>query len=128
MMEDRRRRLGTFGFGQRLASAAAIAVLAVSPAIASFADARLDGVMLAVAEAVFGEPATAQQCTDVNGNPRECTATEKWAICLANARDAAAQCIDAVPWILIPGCYAALLLDTAACTTEFLGDVALPIG
>ena len=85
MMVDRRRKLGRFGIGGRLASAAAtIAVLAVSPAIGSVADSHLDGVALAIAEAVFGEPASAQECTDRHGNPRQCTLMEKFALCLGS--------------------------------------------
>ena len=123
MMDDRRRRLGRFGLGQRLASAAAIAILAVSPAIVSVAGSHLDGVALAIAEAVFGEPVSAQECTDRNGNPRQCTATEKLTLCLMAGEDAFYQCIDALPWWGEVSCYAALALDTVACGVGTVGDV-----
>ena len=123
MMDDRRRRLGRFGLGQRLASAAAIAILAVSPAIVSVAGSHLDGVALAVAEAVFGEPASAQECTDRDGDPRQCTATEKLGLCLLASQDAFYQCGDALPWWAEASCYAALALDTVACGVGTVGDV-----
>ena len=123
-----RRSVGRFGIGQRLASVAAIAVLAVSPAIASFADAQLDGVALALVEAVFGEPASAQECTDINGDPRECTASENNSRCLAAVEDATQQCADANPWYLEFLCAAAMMLDIAACTAQLIGDFIPIIG
>lgn len=123
MMVDRRRRLGRFGIGGRLASAAAIAVLAVSPAIVSVADSHLDGVVLAIAEAVFGEPASAQECTDRHGNPRQCTVTEKFVLCLMAAEDAFYQCTEALPWWAEASCWAALTLDSVACAGAVVGDV-----
>lgn len=123
-----RRSVGRFGIGQRLASVAAIAVLAVSPAIASFADAQLDGVALALVEAVFGEPASAQECTDINGDPRECTASENNSRCLWAVEDAAMQCADANPWYLEFLCVAAMMLDIAACTAQLIGDFIPIIG
>ena len=128
MKGDWRGRRGRFGIGQSVASAAAIAVLAVSPVVAAFADGQLEGVALTVVEAVFGDAASAQECTDRNGDIRECTATEKNADCLLAADDAAIQCGEAVPWYLEWGCLAALLVDVTACTVSFLGDVAIPIG
>lgn len=128
MMSYGSTKVGRFGIGQRLASAAAIAILAVSPAIASFADARLDGVALALAEAAFGEPASAQECTDINGDPRECTASENNTRCLAAAEDAAMQCGDAAPWYLQGICVVNLLVDIAACTAQLVGDFIPIIG
>ena len=128
MMGHRKKNVGRFGIGQRLASAVAIAVLAVSPAIASFADAQLDGAALVLVEAVFGEPASAQECTDINGNPRECTASENNSRCLWAAEDAAIQCADATPWYLEFLCAAALALDIAACTAQLIGDFIPIIG
>lgn len=128
MMSYGSMKVGRFGIGQRLASAAAIAVLAVSPAIASFADARLDGVALALVEATFGEPASAQECTDVNGDPRECTASENNSRCLWAAEDAAIQCADATPWYLEGICVVNMLLDIAACTAQLVGDFIPIIG
>ena len=127
-MSDRRGKPGRFGFGQRVASAAAIAVLAASPVIAAFADAQLEGVTLTIVEAVFGGTVGAQECTDRNGDPRQCTATENNANCLLAAEDAAIQCGEALPWYLEWGCAATLLVDVTACTVKFLGDVAIPIG
>ena len=128
MMDNGRRKLGRFGLGQRLASAAAIAIMAVSPAIASFADVHLDGVALAIVGMVVGEPVSAQECTDMDGDERECTVTEDASRCLAAARDSAAQCIDANPWWTEAGCYVVLAVDTAACTIDFIGGVILPLG
>ena len=128
MKGDWRGRRGRFGIGQRVASAAAIAVLAVSPVIAAIADAQLEGVVLTVAEAVFGEVASAQDCTDRHGDARECTATERNADCLLAAEDAGIQCAEAVPWYLEWGCLAGLLVNVTACTVKFLGDIAIPIG
>ena len=125
MMDDRSRRLGRIGIGQRLASAAAIAILAVSPAIVSVANSHLDGVALATAEAVFGEPVSAQECTDRNGDPRQCTATEKFVLCLMAGEDAFLQCLDALPWWGEASCYVALGLDSAACAVGIVGDVVI---
>jgi len=122
MMSYGSKKVGRFGIGQRLASAAAVAVLAVSPAIASFSDARLDGVALALAEAAFGEPASAQECTDINGDPRECTTSENNSKCLWAAEDAAMQCADATPWYLQGICVVNLLVDVAGCTAQLVGD------
>ena len=122
MMAHRRKTFGRFGISQRLASVAAIAVLAVSPVVASVADAELDGVALAIVETVFGEPVCAQECTDINGDPRECTASENNSRCLGAAEDAAMQCADAYPWYLEFNCVLALLLDVAACTAQLVGD------
>lgn len=124
-MGDRRRKLGRFGIGRRLASAAAIAVLAVSPAIVSVAGSQLDGVVLAIAEAVFGEPASAQECTDRHGNDRQCTATEKFTLCTLAAEDAFIQCVDALPWWGEVSCYAALVVDTLACGVGTVGDIVI---
>ncbi len=128
MMAHGRMRLGRFGIGQRLASAAAIAVLAVSPAIASFTDAQLDGVALAIVEAIFGTPASAQECTDINGDTRVCTVSEEGARCMAAARDSAQQCLDAASWWQSPFCYLTLVVDSGACTIDYIGDIVLPIG
>lgn len=122
MMGFGRTRNGWFGIGQRVATAAAIAVLAVSPAIASFADVRLDGVALTLVEAAFGEPVSAQECTDINGDPRECTASENNSRCLWAAEDAAMQCAEATPWYLQGICVANLLLDVAVCTAQLVGE------
>lgn len=120
MIGDWRRRIGSFGIGRVVASVAAFAVIAVSPVIASLADAHLDGVGLAVAEAVFGEPVCAQECEDRFGNPRTCTITERFALCLMAAEDNFLQCVDTVPWWLLLSCGAALGVDTAACTVQIV--------
>ena len=128
MMDNRRRKLGRFGLGQRLASAAAIAIMAVSPAIGSFADVHLDGVALAIVGTIVGGPVSAQECTDRDGDERVCTVTEDGRRCLAAARDSAGQCRDATAWWARAGCYVILVVDTAACTIDFIGDVFLPFG
>ena len=125
MMGNIRRKRGRFEIGGRLTLAAAIAALAVSPAIVSVVDSHLDGVVLAIAEAVFGEPASAQECTDRRGNDRRCTVTEEFTLCLMAAEDAFIQCKDALPWWGEASCYAALTLDTAACAVGIVGDVLL---
>lgn len=123
MTRRKRRKTGRFGIGQVATSVAAMAILAVAPAVVSLADSRLDGMPLAVAEAIFGEQVCAQSrgCLDRNGQPRQCTATEGMAECLIDAQDALDQCIDAAPWYLEGLCWAALIVDTAACTMEFVG-------
>lgn len=128
MMDDRRRKLGRFGIGGRVASVAAIATLAVSPVVASEAGSILDGVVLAIAETVFGVPVSAQDCTDRNGDPRECTATEEYGRCLVNAADALDQCLDGAPWWVALGCNVLSAVDGVACATGLIGDVVLPLG
>ena len=123
MMGDRRRKPGRFGIGRLVASVAALVAIAVSPAIVSLAGSHLDGVGLAIAEAVFGEPVTAQGCTDINGNPRVCTATEKFGHCMNAADDNFAQCTDFHAWWGEWMCWAALAVDSAACAAGLVGDV-----
>ncbi len=123
MMGDRRRRIGRFGIGRLVASVAAFAVIAVSPAIVSLAGSHLDGVGLAIAEAVFGEFVSAQECTDRNGNPRMCTATEKFGHCMNAADDNYVQCADFHPWWREWMCWAAVAVDSAACGAGLVGDV-----
>ncbi|MYA63869.1 MAG: hypothetical protein F4139_13640 [Gemmatimonadetes bacterium] len=123
MMGDRRRRIGRFGIGRLGATVAAVAAFAVSPAIVSVAGSHLDGVGFAIVEAVFGEPVSAQECTDINGNPRMCTATEKFGHCLNAADDNFAQCTDFHPWWREFMCWAALAVDSASCGAGMVGDV-----
>ncbi len=118
-----RRKLGRFGIGRLATSVAALAILAVSPALASLADSRLEGVARSIAEAVFGEPATAQNCVDRSGNARRCTATEDFLDCLAAARDAFSQCGENLPWYGEWICYGALGIDTAACAVQAVSGV-----
>lgn len=103
---------------------AAVAILAVSPALASLAESRLEGISLAIAEAVFGEPATAESsgCRDRHGDSRDCTATERFRRCLAAAEDSYYQCTDELPWYMEWVCIAALAADTAACTAQAVGE------
>ena len=124
MMCNRKRKSGRFGISQAATSVAAVAILAVSPAVVSLADSRLEGVALTVAEAVFGEPVCAQSsdCVDRNGNRRPCTVTETTAQCLEAAQDAFEQCLDYTPWYLEALCWAALAVDTAACAMNFVGE------
>lgn len=119
-----RRKPGRFGISKLRSSIAAVAILAVSPALASLAESRLEGISLAVAEAVFGEPATAESsgCRDRHGDPRDCTATERFRRCLAAAEDSYYQCTDELPWYMEWVCIAALAADTAACTAQAVGE------
>lgn len=123
MMDDRRRKTGGFGIGRLMASVAVVAVIAVAPAIVSLADSHLDSVGLAITAAVFGEPVSAQECTDINGNPRVCTATEKFGHCMNAADDNYLQCVDFHPWWREWMCWAAVAVDSAACGAGLAGSI-----
>ena len=114
-MGERRRKMDRFGIGRLVASVAVFAAIAVSPALVPLVGSHLDGVGLAIAAAVFGEPASAQECTDRNGDPRMCTATEKFGHCMIAADDNFLQCADFHPWWREWMCWAALAVDSAAC-------------
>lgn len=108
MMGDRRRTLGRFGNVQRLASAAAIAILAVSPAIAPMASPDFDGIGLAITEAVFGEPVYAQEppC-----GPSSCLAAAEWEY---------QECLDRNPWYKDGLCWVAREFAILACIAKAL--------
>lgn len=118
-----RRKLGRFGIGRLATAVAALAVLAVSPALASLADSRLEGVARSIAEAVFGEPAAAQDCVDSSGDARQCTATESIWRCLDAARDAFSQCGEELPWYAEWMCYGTFAVDTASCVVQGVSGV-----
>ena len=90
---------GGFAVGKLRAVVAAMALLAASPTIASVADSHLDGSWLAAAEAVFGEPASAQTVDP----------------CYGEAHVDYLQCLDNLPWYLEHLCSAALALDLLIC-------------
>lgn len=104
MMDNWRRRLGRFGSVPRVALAATIAVLTVSPAIAPMTGSHLDGIGRAVAKAVFGEPVHAQE-----------PLSESLVWCLATADADRLECLDNTPWYRDWACWAVWKLDKAAC-------------
>lgn len=106
MMDNRRRRLGRFGSVQRVATAAAIAILAVSPAIVPMTGSHLDGVGLAITEAAFGEPVYAQ------APPCEPPAEQQ---CIVAAEEEYQDCLDRNPWYRDAACWAARMLAIFAC-------------
>lgn len=106
MMDIGRRTCGRFGIRQRVASVAAIAFLAVSPAMASVASSHLDGTGLAVAEAVFCEPVSAQAGDPGRVNP-----------CIEAAKRKRDACYEASPWYLDAVCWMDWLKDVVLCVT-----------
>ena len=106
MMDNWSKRIGRFGSVRRLASTAAIAILAVSPAIVPMTDFDLDGVGLAFAEAVFGQPVHAQE------PPCEPPPQSQ---CILIAEREYQACLDRNPWYLDAACWAARVLDFLAC-------------
>ena len=109
MMDHRKKkRHGRFGTVQRLASAAVIAVVAVSPAIVPMTG-SLDGIERAVVEAVFGEPVYAQEtpCGDLLA-------------CLRKAKSDYKHCLRDNPWYRDPACWAAHQLDKLSCGVDLL--------
>ncbi len=99
MMDIGRRTWDRFGIPQRVASFVAIAVFATSPAIASVASSHLDGTGLVVAEAVFGEPVSAQEV-----NP-----------CIEAAKAKRDACYKNSPWYADIICWMNWLKDVVAC-------------
>lgn len=70
-------------------------------------------------------PLSAEECPAVDslGNPRECTAMEKYGQCLTNGLDSYDQCMDAASsWLGRRACDMAWSVDFWACTA------ALPLG
>ena len=108
MMGNRKKRLGRFGSVQHLASAVAIAVLAVSPAIAPMASPHLDGIGLAITDAVFGERVYAQE--------PPCTPPP----CFAAAEAEYRECLDRNPWYQDGLCWVARQLAILACFAKIL--------
>lgn len=104
MMGVRRRRLGKFGIGHRVASASAIAILAVSLAIVPMTGPHLDGVGRAIAEAVLGDPVSAQE-----------PPADSLVQCLERAEDALRACLDSTPWYLEIRCWVPQWARQAAC-------------
>lgn len=111
MIGSWRKRIGRFGSAPRVASAVAIAILTVSPAIVPMTSSHLDGTGLAVAEAVFGEPVYAQEPP---GEPSPA------AICVALADAEFKACLKRSPWYKDFLCWAARAVDYLACGLEIL--------
>lgn len=109
MMDNWRKRIGRFGSVRRLASTAAIAILAVSPAIVPMTGFDLDGVGLAIAEAVFGEALYAQEPP---GEPSPA------AECLADAHAEFRACLKRNPWYKDALCWAARAMDYMSCALK----------
>ena len=109
MMGNRKKRLGRFGSVQHLASAVAIAVLAVSPAIAPMASPHLDGIGLAITEAVFGEPVYAQEPPCEQPTP-----------CMVAAEEEYQECLARNSWYGDVACWAARLLAIFSCGLEVM--------
>lgn len=107
MMGVRRRRLGRFGISHGVASAVAIAILAVSPGIVSVVGSHIDDTGLAIAEAVFGGPACGQEAPG-----------DRLKECLADARNRYQECRDFTPWYFEARCWVALKLRITACFLE----------
>ena len=99
MMESVRRNRGRFEIRRFVASLAGMAVLALSPAIVSVADSRLDGVQLAFTEAVFGESASAQVIDP----------------CVAEAEVEFRECLESVRWYARSLCRLKLVADLLVC-------------
>lgn len=76
--------------------------------------------------------AHAQDCTDSDGDPRECTDSEDYAICLANVVDALDQCLEAnagrglIRGANRLGCRALAAIDALGCAIQYLIDVLGP--
>ena len=107
MLDDRRRRLGRFGIRQAAASSVAIAILAVSPAVAPVANSHLGDTGFAVAKAVFGEPVSAQEIDPCDADP-----------CIAVAKRVREECYEYSPWYTDPICWLNWLLDVVDCSTS----------
>ena len=107
MMGNRKKRLGRFGSVRHVASTAAIAILAVSPAIVPMTGSRLDGVGLAITEAVFGEPVYAQVPPCEPPTP-----------CMVAAEEEYQECLARNPWYGDVACWAARLLAIFSCGLE----------
>ena len=102
MMGKRKKKLGRFKRVQHLASTVAIAILAVSPAIAPMASPHLDVIGLAVTEAVFGEPVYAQEPPVPPP-------------CIVEAKTELKECLERSPWYRDWTCWVAHQLAVLAC-------------
>ncbi len=107
MMDNRKKRHGRFGSVQCLASTAAIAILAVSPAIVPMTGSHRDGVGVTITEAVFGHPVSAQVPYCVKS-------------CLATAEVEYQDCLDRNPWYLHAACWLSRKLDRLSCAVKIL--------
>lgn len=108
-----------------VAIATAMTMLAISPAIAMVAQSQLDGLPRAIAAAVFGEPATAQECEaqDREGNPRDCTLTEEFSHCRWTAQESYLQCRERGGSYLYCDFFRGL--NMIACDFEFIKEIFL---
>ena len=109
MTGENRRKLGRSGSHRRMASATAIAILAVSPVIVPMAGSHLDGIALAVTESVFGQPVSAQD--------HPCPAIVP---CVAAAEEDYQQCLDDNPWYLDGACWFARSAELLACAIKLV--------
>jgi len=73
--------------------------------------------------------ARAQDCTDSNGDRRECTNSEKYMMCLDNVGDALNQCLADNSgsgfwnWLDRQACRAFAVVDAMACAAQYLFDL-----
>lgn len=107
MMGDRRRTLGRLGAGHPVALVAVIGILAMSPAIASVVGSQMGDAGLAIVEAVFGDPVTAQQ-----------PPTTPLQQCVKAANDKYQDCLDSTSWYLEVKCWLAWQLRLTACLLD----------
>jgi len=76
--------------------------------------------------------AQAQDCINSDGNPRECTDSEDYAICLTNVDDALDQCLDAnagrglIKRLDRVSCRVLAAIDALGCAIQYLADVLGP--
>lgn len=69
----------------------------------------------------LGSPREGQaecQTLDRYWQPRECTLTEEFGSCLANAYDSYYQCWHGTNWLGRVGCFAANAIDNLGCVIE----------
>lgn len=79
---------------------------------------------LAVPDMSAGRDLHAQECTDSTGDERDCTGTEEFWQCIADAHDAYAQCKDSADGFgdrVI--CFIAWDLDKAACWSDLFDAI-----
>lgn len=107
MLGDRKKRNGSHGTVQWLASTAVIAILAVSPAIVPMANPHLDGIGHAITEAIFGEPVYAQE-----------PPCEPPVPCIVEINAEYLRCLERNPWYLDGACWVARQIDILSCAIE----------
>ncbi len=110
-------------------------------AVASIVSASVALMVAPVVTSLVGSPeaaqpmlfeARAQDCTDSEGGPRECTDSEDYEICLANVADALAQCLEDnagggfVRWWNRQSCRIFGVIDALGCAVQYGHDVLGP--